>query len=421
MPAGRYPSTANITIASAFGCTGTLIAPRWVLTAGHCGSLTGATGYGVPIAFPPAAFEVTVGGVKANGSDGEPVTVDRATIPTGYLAVDGYDVTLLHLASAAKTPPTRVAGRGFEPLWKPNVLTDVVGFGTTSSGGDAPPILQEVALPIVSDAACAARYRGFEPQTQLCAGYAEGGKDSCQGDSGGPMYSSAGDGRRLLVGATSYGIGCAEPNTPGVYARVADAPLRDDFLRVNAPEAIEDAPAGAVTTPARVYDPATKTTSSGTPTAPPAGGSAPPAGGGTGEPGPSMTTGATAAPAARRRRERRRARRPRRLPPRSGPRSPWTRGPGGGRRAAAVSGLACAARRPAPSRSVCASTGPPRGAWASGAGPSVGSASAARRAGAASVASGSRRASPSASAPTAGRRSRSSPRSASGAPARRRC
>ncbi len=293
VPAGKYPSTAKITISSAFGCTGTLIAPQWVLTAGHCGSLTGATGFGVPIAFPPSSFKVTVGGVKANGSDGEAVTVDKATIPTGYLAVDGYDVTLLHLAAPAKTAPTHVAGRGYAPLWKPNVLTDVVGFGTTSSGGNAPPTLQEVALPIVTDAACAARYSGFEPQTQLCAGYAEGGKDSCQGDSGGPMYSSTGDGRRLLVGATSYGVGCAEPDTPGVYARVADAALRDDFIRATAPEAVEDAPAGAVTTPARVYDPATKTTSSGTPTAPPATSSTPPSGGSTSDPGTGATSGGT--------------------------------------------------------------------------------------------------------------------------------
>ncbi|MBA2347818.1 MAG: serine protease [Solirubrobacterales bacterium] len=299
VPGGKYPSTAKVTIISAFGCTGTLIAPQWVLTAGHCGSLTGATGYGVPIAFPPQAFAVTVGGVKANGSDGEKVAVDRATIPTGYLAVDGYDVTLLHLASAAKTTPTPVAGRGYEPLWKPNVLTDVVGFGTTSSGGSAPPILQEVAIPVVTDAACADRYSGFEPMTQICGGYAEGGKDSCQGDSGGPMYSSTADGRRLLVGATSYGNGCARPNTPGVYARVADAPLRDDFLRVNAPEAIADAPAGAVTTPALVYDPATKTTSSGTPVAPPADRSptatSPPSESGTGAGGGGAGAGGTGA------------------------------------------------------------------------------------------------------------------------------
>ncbi len=38
---GEYPSVAEITF-GVFGCTGTLISPDTVLSAGHCGSLTGA-------------------------------------------------------------------------------------------------------------------------------------------------------------------------------------------------------------------------------------------------------------------------------------------------------------------------------------------------------------------------------------------
>ena len=53
-------------------------------------------------------------------------------------------------------------------------------------------------------------------QGMYCAGVTGGGKDACQGDSGGPTKYN-----NKLVGATSWGIGCAQAKYPGVYADVA--------------------------------------------------------------------------------------------------------------------------------------------------------------------------------------------------------
>ena len=126
-------------------------------------------------------------------------------------------------------------------------MATIAGFGVTEADGDQPDVLQEARVPIVADGVAAEAYPylvpgvdqvfgGFENRTQVAAGFPEGGVDSCQGDSGGPLLVSAGSGMRL-VGDTSYGAGCAEPGSPGVYGRLADSTMRDWIASI-APNAI---------------------------------------------------------------------------------------------------------------------------------------------------------------------------------------
>jgi secreted trypsin-like serine protease len=219
---GEYPAVAEITFGP-FLCTGTLITPTWVLSAGHCSSITGAA-VASPASWPPQLINVRVGGVTR--TDGERRGVSRVLVHPDYLLTSGYDISLLELSSPSAMAPTQVAGPGERSIWTAGTLETIVGWGVTSEGGSRPQRLQEAEVPITTDAYCAGAYSDFDAQTMVCAGFPQGGVDTCQGDSGGPMFGRTSTGALRVVGTTSFGEGCARPGKPGVYGRVADETLR---------------------------------------------------------------------------------------------------------------------------------------------------------------------------------------------------
>ena len=100
----------------------------------------------------------------------------------------------------------------------PGLNVVAIRWSTTSSGGASSPKLLEVEVDVHSQDSCVADYAGRTIISRmLCA--AREGKYSCQGDSDGPLIDKA---TSKLVGIVSWGIGCAHPNHPGVYAKVQD-------------------------------------------------------------------------------------------------------------------------------------------------------------------------------------------------------
>ncbi len=265
---GEYPYVAKITIDELFGCTGTLVTPTQVISAGHCTSLVTGGIVNVPIGQPGQLISVNIGAYKAPFDDGEEFRGTKVDVAPAYLGVDSKrdDVSVITLDRPSSAPTVKIASAAERNLWAAGTTATIAGYGTTESGGDTPEILQEARVPIIDDAKAAEAYGylvpgvdqafgGFEPQTQLAAG--DGKADTCQGDSGGPLLVPAPSGGFRLAGDTSYGVGCADPDYPGIYGRIADTELRTWIASI-APDAI--APASTTTSTPTKGSKRTKTT-----------------------------------------------------------------------------------------------------------------------------------------------------------------
>jgi trypsin len=245
---GEFPSVAEIQFGAPgivwFGCTGTLIDPTHVLSAGHCASITKPALVSSPASWPPQSIAVWIGSNKAG--EGEEAPVSSVSIPPDYLGLtDRNDLSILELAAPATLAPTQVAAGSERSIWDPGTLATIAGWGVTDEDSDeSPDTLQKAQVPITTDEYCESAYSDedgwdFDPETMVCAGYPEGGIDTCFGDSGGPLFADASTGVRRVVGVTSWGNGCAQPGQPGVYARVADTKLRT-WVESVAPDGVAD-------------------------------------------------------------------------------------------------------------------------------------------------------------------------------------
>uniref|UniRef100_A0A3Q0QRL0 Transmembrane serine protease 4a n=1 Tax=Amphilophus citrinellus TaxID=61819 RepID=A0A3Q0QRL0_AMPCI len=209
----HWPWQVSLRRAGQHTCGGSLVSPRWVVTAAHCFSGSELSQWRV---VSGQTYVTSLGGSY----------VDRIIVHAGYDPVtNDYDIALMRLSSPITVGDTR------RPVCLPPKdygLTDgasmhVTGWGYQRENGVVSDRLQEASVPLIVQSTCSSStvYGSAITQRMLCAGFPEGAVDACQGDSGGPLVHFNAN-KWHLVGVVSWGDGCARKGKPGVYSNVEE-------------------------------------------------------------------------------------------------------------------------------------------------------------------------------------------------------
>ena len=203
-PDGKWPDAVAV-LGSKGSCTGTLVAPDVVITAGHCSEIDPS---------------IVIANTTDYTSGGQQVDVASTTAYPDWQHT--YDVSVIVLAHPVTGVTPRKVGTSctFGEL-RSAMAVHLVGFGLTAEDGTGDNTRLNEAMAPVVDPDCShgdGCHAAVAPGGEFVAG--GDGTDSCFGDSGGPVYFDTERGT-VVIGAVSRGVdGAAMPcGGGGIYVR----------------------------------------------------------------------------------------------------------------------------------------------------------------------------------------------------------
>lgn len=220
---GQYLSTAFVLDVKGKlveSCSGTVVAPSLVLTAGHC-----AENIQTGVVNPHGGYYVVTGQLDLAAT--QPTQISRVI---GVIPYPGYerrhdpgDAGLLVLEKPVTAPPMPLVKVGQARLYDAGTNATIAGWGlTTTLHPKVSKKLRYASLVVQPAGYCKRHIRPFFPRWEICAiDSAHESSNSCFGDSGGPLMVPRGDtGELVEVGVVALGNVRCSPRYPSVYTRV---------------------------------------------------------------------------------------------------------------------------------------------------------------------------------------------------------
>jgi trypsin len=205
-----------------FACTGSVVAPRVILTAAHCvddldhGGLTPAKNYAL-------ATGVT------STSEAKPENIFHVTEAHVFPGFDPGtlhgDAAILILDRPTTAPLLALAGEGDAALYAGGATVQLAGWGLMApQAKEEPSGLRTTSMVVETPMFCKASTHGyfspFSPAAQMCTLDLPSKKSGgCFGDSGGPTIGIRPDGTAVELGIISTGGDSCSTKRPNVMTR----------------------------------------------------------------------------------------------------------------------------------------------------------------------------------------------------------